>query len=411
MSTSLEGSSKGNFVFPETSPETDKFLQTPEMAKFIEWHFAPGGLKVQEAQGTPVPPQIQEKILRTLPQFLTEMCFSGIPINEPDQEQIPTDSQVSTLSQSQLEALRQQNKPKHENPTNLLKPDRIDTDEAQSTINYTMVERNRRLQSEFGARIWTKLVKKALTEPRDGKSPNAIHPIKALQNYNGMVIGLPTNHTHKKYSELNTEADKAGTAYSTDDIITLMLYEAENDLLTKEDDKEIDKLIQTSPVFSKRFVQRLRDSKQDPNFFTILGRLPITWSLINNLILSEENLIFILSYKVKHDLLDDTTLKTVEEIANNDANTMIIAFLDQEGTSHPSLIRISPLRKRLQKAASLQKASTINPQDYAKAEAQKAVLARTDEYMEGIKAHYDSKERAQSKKTDPEDNNGPPFLN
>jgi hypothetical protein len=316
MSARIEAGSR-NYEFPNASPQGSHFLGETNSINFIDETFSPGNLKVQEAAGKPVPVEIQKQILLATPEFLTEMVFSNTPINEPDTPAIPRNGLASNLSAKQLAQLTQPNQPREPHKTHYLRPDVINTPQGQANVRFAKEsERNRHLR-EFGHRIWVKLVQKALDEKQ---APHAVHPLKELHKFNGMIVGLPNSPKYKSYREMMV----ARSQTTPEEILTLMEYEARNNLLTDSDKAEIYSMSIGDKTFARKFKELLTKQGIIPE---LLGQIPLTWDLISSLKISELEVIIILSYKLENDLFDKLTIETIKEMADNPANKELTDYL------------------------------------------------------------------------------------
>jgi|GEM_PF-5133380 hypothetical protein len=315
MSTSIDGQS-GDREVEGSSQRADLFMEQANVRRFIENKFAPGNLKIQEAGGEPVSPEIQEQILLALPEFLTQMALSNSPINEEYPKEMVEDVAIQDLSPKQLEQLSQPNKPQTTPSTYYLRPDVINTREAQAMIKYTQTNFNRE-HREFGRRIWIKLVEKALKET---KAPHAVHPFQELHQFNGMIVGLPSLPKYGSYQEMMKGSRKVEPKY----IIRLADYEIANNLLTDKDKAEL----YTLAIHDKTFQITLKSITHTQAYIpTLITHLPMTWELIDALAITPEQVIILLSYKLQNNLLDDHTVETIKEIAGDPANKELIGYL------------------------------------------------------------------------------------
>ena len=305
-----------SYDFPNASQRASLFVGETEVIKFIEGKFTPGTFKIQEAGSDPVSPEIQEQILSHLPEFLTQMVFSHSPINEDYPEDILDDMDLQDLTQEQLATLSRPNEKPKQPSTYYLKPDVINTREAQEIIGFTKTEFNRH-HREFGHRIWVKLIQKSLKESR---APHAVHPFQELHQFNGMIIGLQTRPTHQSYQEMIEGRRKI----APESIITLANYEIANNLFTDQDKVELYELVINRQDF-KRAIKKIKATQG--YIPTFIGHLPMTWALIHALELNTEEITILLSYKLANNLLDDYTAETIKEIAENPENPDVAEYL------------------------------------------------------------------------------------
>ncbi len=314
MTARIEAGNR-NYDFPDASQQGSHFLGEESSIKFIDGTFTPGNLKVQETAGDPVPVEIQKQILLALPEFLTEMVFRNRPINEPEAPPLPEGNMlVMDLSTEEITRFHQ---PETPHITRYLRPDVINTPEGQAHVMFAKEsERNRQLR-EFGRRIWIKLIQKALDEKQ---APHAVHPLKELHNFNGMIVGLPNFPKYQSYREMTL----ARIQITPEEILTLMEYEASNNILTETDKEEIYNMLTRDRLFARKFQDFFTNQGIIPQ---LLGHISLTWDLIRSLEISEEEIVTILSYKLANNLLDDHTAETIKEIASNPINRELIDYL------------------------------------------------------------------------------------
>jgi len=300
MEPQIEGYKEGEFHHLNgiSQERNADFADRQDVKEFIKWNFAPGPLKMQEADGPTVNPEMQEHILQAIPQFIVEMMKHETPLNPKEGKE-------------------------DEHITAVLRPDFIGTKEGQILLKKTQTEWTRTLRG-MGIRVWTKMVQKALTEdsPQD-----KIHPFSALHGYNGLTVGLPNRSKPESYQDfLVTQR------IEPEDVIMLMVYEANNNLLTKEDKTEIYALIVENKTFAKKIQESLKTNIYSTT--KLMAHLPLTMELIERLGIDQHCITNIIAFKKALGSIDKETIETIRNL-NTPENQIIQLFIQ----SDPKLLR------------------------------------------------------------------------
>lgn len=320
----------------ELMPENRGFIGSSESLHFIEDVFQTGNIRVQETDGAPVDTNTQRYLAKIIPLLLTRMAFRGIPL-QPEDPFVDKTDQERELVQGLIASGLTPPPPSH--ITDFLKPDRVFKPESQHQLNHHVDTNFARVMRPFGERIWLKLLQRALETNPDLPSEDRgdIHPLDSLKGFNGMVIGLPKYCETRTYKELRNWRD--GT--SNDDMLQFIEYEASNGLITAEDTEELYALLlgdhSLSHTFKKMELQRQA---------LILGHLPLTWSLIERLKLSQETITMILAEKLARGDLDEPTQKTLIELIEVADNAYIADFV----LNHPKYAENERIRTTIEEA-------------------------------------------------------------